>query len=225
GGSSDSGDTVGAAAQPGGSNGSTPLPPTITKAPEDPTFDTTAQFKFTGQSGVGFRCRLDGGAVSSCNSGTANYNKLEPGEHTFEVRAINASAALSAPATYTWTILLRSGFEITGSLDQVLYPGTSERVNLSLGNPYNFPLRVLGVEVTVEPETTNPGCIGDDNLSVVHGLTGEVVVPARSTMSLLELGVDPGLWPLVEMLNLDTNQDACKNATFKLSYEGTGTKA
>lgn len=230
--SGSSGDVVVAAGKPDDSNPNGPQPPSITKAPDDPTFDSSAEFKFSGkQSGLGFRCKLDGGAFSSCNSGTANFNKLSAGEHTFQVLAVDSLGRVSAPTTYTWTILLRSGFEITGSLALPLFPGNTQSLNLSLGNPYNFPLKVLSVEVTVEPATTkigvaNPGCIGDQHLSVLHGLTAEVTVPAHSTKSLQQmLPAQPDAWPLIKMLNLPTNQDACKNTTFKLSYEGTATKS
>lgn len=223
--------TAGAAANPSPPDTTSPQPPSISKMPEDPTFDTTAHFKFTGsESRLGFRCRLDGGPVASCNSGTVNYNNLSPGEHTFKVFAVDAAGNESGSTSYTWTILLRSGFEITGSLDQALFPGASQRLNLSLGNPYNFPLRVLGVQVTVEEATTrdgapNPGCIGSDNLAVLQGMTAEVVVPANSTRSLSQLSVPQSQWPLIQMRNLSTNQDACKNNTFKLSYTGTATKS
>lgn len=219
-GSSESGG-VGTAGKPGGPD-TPPQRPTITKAPDDPTFDTSAQFKFVG-SGAGFRCKLDGGTSALCNSGTANYNKLGIGEHTFQVTAFN-STAVSTPASHTWTILLRRDFEITGSLTQPFSPGTSQRLNLSLGNPYNFALRVLGVQVTVEDETTTD-CIGSDNLDVLQDLAVEVVVPANSTKSLSQL-LPPEQWPLLKMPNLvDTNQDDCKSTTFTLTYTGTATKS
>ncbi len=229
---SSSGDSVGATAKPGGADPNPPQSPSITSGPDDPTFATSAQFNFAGkQSGLGFRCSLDGAPYSSCNSGTSNYNKLSVGEHTFRVVAVDSSGRVSAPSPYTWTILVRREFEITGSLNKLLSPGTSDSLNLFIGNPFNFPLKVLSVQVTVEAETTkndvtNKDCIGTTNLSVVHGLTTEVIVPAHSTLSLEDLiPQQRENWPLIQMLNLSTNQDACKNTTFKLSYEGTGTKA
>ncbi len=212
---------MGVAAKPGDSN-TPPQPPTITKSPDDPTFETSAQFKFPAP-GPAFVAGSTRGTSSLCNSGTVNYNKLGIGSHTFQVTAFN-SAGVSTPTSYTWTILLRRDFAISGSLTQPFSPGTSQRLNLSLGNPYNFALRVLGVQVTVEDETTTD-CIGGDNLDVVQDLTVEVVVPANSTRSLEQL-LPPEQWPLIEMLDLPyTNQDDCKSATFTLTYTGTATKS
>lgn len=52
-----------------------------------------------------FECKLDGGAWEPCNSGTKGYTSLSDGEHTFRVRATDATA-LTDPteAVRTWTI-------------------------------------------------------------------------------------------------------------------------
>jgi CSLREA domain-containing protein len=82
----------------------------ISAAPPDPTNSTAATFAFSSsdEPGSGFACSLDGGAFAACGS-PAEYRGLEPGTHTFQVRARDA-AGNSDPsaASYTWTIDLAS---------------------------------------------------------------------------------------------------------------------
>jgi hypothetical protein len=49
-----------------------------------------------------------------------------------------------------------------------------------------------------------------------------VVVPAHGSVTLPAQGATT---PFVAMLDLATNQGACKNAVFTLSYSGQGTRA
>ena len=80
-------------------------------APERPTLwtdvqkwstSTTATFNFSG-SGSGFICRLDSGAAgwAPCTS-PVSYSSLGESNHTFQVRAVDASGE-SPPATFEWT--------------------------------------------------------------------------------------------------------------------------
>jgi hypothetical protein len=52
--------------------------------------------------------------------------------------------------------------------------------------------------------------------AAVPGL--EILVPANGSVTLPAQGATA---PVVEMLDLPTNQDACKGAVFSLSYSGT----
>jgi hypothetical protein len=117
-------------------------------------------------------------------------------------------------------------------LSQPFFPGSTQGLNLVLSNPYNFPISVTSVTVTVDPATTtksggkaNPSCVGNDNLQVTRQLASAVTLPSNATKSLSDLGVADSDLPQVKMLDLDTNQDACKDTTFKLSYTGTATKS
>ncbi len=83
----------------------TPPPtPTITSAPTNPTTQTKAVFKFTDtETGVKYRCQMDGGAPTACSSPTS-YSGLTLGSHTFSVGAQDGAGNLSAAASYTWNI-------------------------------------------------------------------------------------------------------------------------
>lgn len=83
----------------------------IDDAPPASTDSTTASFEFSSPNGpadgTGFECRLDGVMWFACQS-PQEFPALDPGEHTFEVRAIaNGNPGFSddpTPASHTWTI-------------------------------------------------------------------------------------------------------------------------
>jgi hypothetical protein len=140
----------------------------------------------------------------------------------------------SSPVSFSWSIVTGS-FGIRGSLTGVpLAPGApAQPLNLEFTNPYNNSqgIDILGVTITVQHATMkdgalNPLCDGPANVVVIPSSPSPwpVNVPRDSTKSLDDLGIHPDQWPQVRMLNLDTNQDACKNTTFNFTYTGTATK-
>ena len=79
----------------------------LESGPDPTTTERSARFEF-GSSGpaVGFECSLDNGAYEACSSPFA-YRDLEPGTHTFAVRAVGESGRPdSSPATWSWTVLV-----------------------------------------------------------------------------------------------------------------------
>ena len=205
--------------------------PTITVHPDNPTPDRDATFGFTG-TGT-FECKLDGAAFVACTSPKI-YNDLAVAGHVFQVRTVNGDVT-SAPVSFSWTIIT-SSFGISGSITGVLLaPGAPPQpLNLVFTNPYNNSggINILGVTITVQHATTKDGapngdCDGPENLTVTDGspTPWPLNVPRRSTKSLDERGIDPTQWPQVQMLNLATNQDACKDTTFTFTYTGTATNS
>jgi glycosidase len=83
------------------------IPPTtsITAQPALLTSSPSASFSFTSsESGSTFQCKLDGGNFASCSS-PVSYSNLSEGNHTFQVRAIDAVGNIDpGPASYSWTI-------------------------------------------------------------------------------------------------------------------------
>jgi hypothetical protein len=78
---------------------------TITAGPPDPTNDTSASFDLSSdEAGSTFACSLDGAPFAVCGS-PADYTALEPGTHSFRVRATDpAGNADPTPAGRSWTI-------------------------------------------------------------------------------------------------------------------------
>jgi hypothetical protein len=212
-----------------------PPPPVISGGPDNPTFATTAEFGLTDAvAGVTFLCSLDNGPFIPCgdpeNDRDADFSNLAIGDHTLRVEAVDATGNTSAPASFSWTILANRTFGISGSISQFFSPGVTLPANLSLANPYNFDLKVVSVSITVQHATTkngspNSGCDGPTNLVITQPFSGPVTVARETTQSLSQLGVPQAKWPQVQMLDLSTNQDACKGTTFTLTYTGTATKA
>ena len=81
-----------------------PPAPAIDSGPADPTGSSSATFTFSdSESGVSFRCQLDGAGFSACTS-PQSYSGLADGLHSFQVKARDAAGNESAPTSYGWTI-------------------------------------------------------------------------------------------------------------------------
>lgn len=205
-----------------------PSIPTIVEHPEPSTYDTAATFAFSaGEDGGTFRCSLNGSPDTPCPN-PKTYEDVPLGDHVFEVAAVDAAGNASPFARFEWTILTRLKFTVAGDAASPFVPGSSQPVDLTVSNPYDFPLRVTAVTVAIGPAATAtgnpvPGC-GTENLVLTRDFQGPVVVPANSKRSLSSLGVAQDRWPVLTMPDLDVNQDACKHAVFPLTYTGTGTK-
>jgi hypothetical protein len=198
-----------------------PPTPTITQSPPDPSGSTSADFSFTdSQAGVGFQCQLDKSSSSPCTSPTS-YGSLASGQHTFSVRAVDAAGNQSPAAQFTWTIAsgTNKSFSITGSPSGSLYPGVTRSIPLVLSNPNNATIYVTALAVSVASSPT--GCDSSTNLSLTQSnasSTNPIQIPPNGSVTLST----PGVEPTIQLLNLPAvNQDACKNASFGLSYSGS----
>jgi plastocyanin len=83
----------------------TPLETTITSATTGVVASGDASFEFTStKAGSTFQCALDAEAFAACSSPQL-YSGLGDGDHTFRVRAVDASGNSDAsPASASWTI-------------------------------------------------------------------------------------------------------------------------
>lgn len=207
-----------------------PPAPAITSSPDNPTVSSDAQFSLTdSEPGVTLQCSVDGATYAVCAS-PVSYTKLKAADHTFQARAVDAAGNVSASVLFNWTILVQKSFLVTGMTQQLLSPGVSSPINLVFNNPYNFPIRIGSVTTTIANDTTkngqpNPDCRGLDNLALIHDFGGSVVISSNSSSSLQVLGTPSSQWPVIKMLNLSTNQDACKGSIFQFTFSGTATKA
>jgi hypothetical protein len=207
-----------------------PPKPTMSRVPDNPTDNPGAHFSLAdAESGVGYTCTLDAKPFAGC--GPENQiDHLDPGDHCFTAAAVDAAGNVSDPASYCWAVAAKPTFTIRGTIAQPFAPGVSQQLDLALGNPTNSDITVTGVTVAVSQTTMkngapNPACSGTQNLVVVQQLSATPVVPGNTTKTLSQLGVPQSQWPLIQMPNLPTNQDACKNTSFSLSYTGSATRS
>jgi hypothetical protein len=85
-------------------DGTSPPTPTISSGPPDPSNSSSAAFAFAdGDGSATFQCALDNGAFLACAS-PRSYAGLAAGDHTFQVKAVDAAGNESAAAPYGWTI-------------------------------------------------------------------------------------------------------------------------
>jgi hypothetical protein len=115
-------------------------------------------------------------------------------------------------------------FPISGDLTTPLYPGGGAPLDLVLTNPHPFDIRVTALNVRVREGTTNPGCSGDANFAITQYGGGYPLVVRPGSTRLSALVANSAAWPQVSMHNLPTNQDACKNTSLFLDYEGLATR-
>ena len=82
-----------------------PPQPTIVSGPPNPSGANDAQLAFSDpETGIGYRCQLDGGGFASCPN-PQTYLGLADGTHTVVVAAVDAAGNVSDPTPpYSWLI-------------------------------------------------------------------------------------------------------------------------
>lgn len=143
-----------------------------------------------------------------------------PGTYLITVTGTGWATSSSASAYLVVVPQSVPDFPISGTADVELGPGgPSGAVDLALVNPRGTAMVVTGLTASV---VGTPEC-GPENFEFL-AYTGPaaLTVPAGSTRTLSQLGVPRDQWPHLQMLNLPTNQDACKGAVVALQFSGTG---
>jgi len=119
-------------------------------------------------------------------------------------------------------------FTIEGYATEPISPGVRAPLDLRLTNPHDVPMSVTGLGVRVQTvsapnaDDAHPCAVGD--FAVDQTSSGlEIAVAARSTSTLINLGIPRAKQPHVRMLNRPANQDGCKGASLTLAYTATGT--
>lgn len=201
-----------------------PPKPTLTQTPPNPSASSDATFAFTDrEAGVGFQCSLDNASFSACTS-PKSYSGLKDGSHEFVVRAVDAAGNRSASTSYTWRVAAATTglpFTISGGYGGLLYPGKTGDLALRISNPNGSTIYVTSLTVTIQAGSSNAGCDGQRNLTVTQSNVSSanpLTVPANGSVTLPSGAVSA---PSVTMLNLATNQDACKGATYTFAYSGS----
>jgi len=114
-------------------------------------------------------------------------------------------------------------FTISGDITVPLLPGGSYPIDLVVTNPRNSAITIAAGGVSISIATGQTGCAAATNFVITHGLLDPITIPAGSTRSLSQLGVPIDRWPVLSMIETNTNQDACRGAVIVLTYSGTAT--
>jgi hypothetical protein len=212
-------------------------PVAFTTKPADPSSVSTSQFSWTSQPASDvdhFECATENGAFSTQVPSQGGPAKpcVSPlsyvvatsnnGRHQFGLRAYDHAGNFTQ-ITYSWKVAAGStqNFAISGNAVGLLYPGAPAQViALKLTNPHSVAILVTDAQVTVA-SSSSAGCGPATNVAVTQSdvsATNSVQIPAGASVTLPTQRVAA---PTIRMLNLTTNQDACKNATFSLSYDGS----
>jgi hypothetical protein len=167
-----------------------------------------------------FECRLDGGDWESCASPFV-LPGLEPGEHSFAVRALSPRERSGPAAHYKWTQLEPQEFTIDplfSSLEELMPGAPPQQLPVRIGNPNPVPIEVTGLRVTVSPD--RPGCAADPNFAIVPSSlspTAPLSVPAGGSATLPNPAATA---PTLELRELPIDQNACQGATLNLTFGG-----
>ncbi len=156
------------------------VPPqtTMLTGPLTPTVEPDVEFTFNGTDNstpellVVFECSVDGGVFEPCDS-PESVQGLEPGAHTFEVRAVDLAGNVdSTPASFTWTVVgppvtsFVSGPDPLSTASAATFVFTSDQLGSTFecsldGNtfvPCTSPVELLGLTNgthTFEVQATN----------------------------------------------------------------------
>ncbi len=110
--------------------------------------------------------------------------------------------------------------KVSGNVARPLTPGTSQRLNLRISNRSKRRMVVtkLTISLTVDAAHRRAGCSRARSFRVtpIRRRNYPITLPARRARTLRVLGVRRV--PRLRMLNLATNQDACKGARLRLRY-------
>lgn len=163
------------------------------------------------------------GSTATVKISTAT--NVVPGTYLITVKGQALLSSATASAYLTVVPRTFDDFPISGTPDRALAPGSAPAaIDLALTNPFGSPMTVTGLGVDVTG-TDKAGCTVDSYAVDAYDGPLPLVVPAGSTRTLSSLGVPRAQWPAVRMLNLPTNQDACKGAVVQLAYSGAGNGA
>jgi hypothetical protein len=166
------------------------------------------------------------GGSTSTTLNVQTSSSTSPGTYPLTIAGSGTinGATVQRTASVSLVVQQAQSFRISGDLGTTLSPGVKAPLDLTLNNPYSFNLNVTNLAVALEEATSRTGCSGSKNFKVTQfSGTYPITIPPGS-VKLSSVVTSSALWPQVEMLDLRTNQDACKNATLHLDYSGSATK-
>ncbi len=177
----------------------------------------------TGASSRFAHCQGGNPRANSCvavtnASGVATTSKLTANGTSGSYAVIASAPNVDGSASFS--LMNSAAFTISGSIRKPLFPGGSQSIDLVLTNPNSTPITIDPGAITTTITSIRSACTASRNFAVAQGLESRVTVPARSTMSLAGLGISKANWPVVAMVETNSNQDACEGDHLVLHYSG-----
>lgn len=215
-----------------------PPRPSLIEVPTPDGVDPDSQFRFHipargGTSGSApirpaqpasrrrlFECRLDSGEWSLCSSPYVLVS-LDPGTHSFAVRALNRREEFGRAAHYRWTQLEPMEFVIEplfGSLPELMPGDPAQQLPVRISNPNPAAIEVTGLNVSVLSDP--PACAVGPNFAIApSGLTPEAPlgIPAGGSATLPTAAAAA---PSLALRDLPVDQNACQGASLHLAFSG-----
>lgn len=213
--------------------------PVFTTTPDRATESRSASFAYrVALRRPRFRCSLDGARWHRCR-GRYHAAGLAEGRHRFCVTA-TAGRRRSRTACFAWRVggapasptqapattsddpvraTAPASFSMTATAVGALLPGgAAVPVDIAFTNPGREAITVEAVALAIDGG--EPAACAR-HIRVVRELDAAPVVPGGSTRSLAQLGVPPGRWPQLAMVDDGTDQSACAGAAIRLALTGT----
>ncbi|MGR0162266.1 COG1470 family protein [Paenarthrobacter nitroguajacolicus] len=150
------------------------------------------------------------------------------GKYDFTASATGGTIQSNAAKAQLHVKEVKRNFGVSGSLTGALAPGLSLPIDLQISNPENKAIAVTNLSVTISQVVRTPAAVAaglpcsaaDYSITQFTGTYPITAQPGSSSLSAL--GVPPGSWPRISMLDTLLLQDGCKGATLELTYSGTG---
>lgn len=156
-----------------------PSAPTITAGPSGTATSATATFTYrASQTGVSFRCALDGAAPTPCPASGKTYTDLADGPHSFAVTAQRGTSPLSAPTTRTWVV------EATAPALTLAFPADGGAYNAAAWSAGCSPVGACGT-------ASDPSGVTSVQIAIYKGL-----VPTYVAATLANPGATTTTWRL-----------------------------
>jgi hypothetical protein len=99
---------------------------------------TGAEFTYEAPTATSYECRLDTAVFAVCPDSGKEYTGLTEGNHTFQVRGVNASGPDPTPASFTWAVDTTPPSATIDSHPPARSPGTSVAFSFHAGETSTF---------------------------------------------------------------------------------------
>jgi hypothetical protein len=191
----------------------------ITHRPQLISTGSKARFSFVVTTESTTLCRLDHGAFKACLS-PLTYRGVATGTHTFYAQARRRGRIIGR-AHFSWRRIEPEPFSVAARLSAVgpLYPGAAPTsIPVVLSNPNPIAITVSALQVTASGGAA--GCDPATNLALTAPdlSTVGLKIPPHGSVSLPSATVAA---PTIQLRELGTDQDACRNSNFDLAFGGT----